>query len=151
MRQARLLQADIALRAKNFAKVKSLLTAHVPAGAEGRPEQFFLAQAETASGQAKQTTARLQRWVSEHPDDGTAWQLLAAAWRARGQPLRALRAEGQAHMAWLDWTGAVERLRAAQDWVRQHPQADHIEAAIVDTRLREARQALAAWQSEEQD
>ncbi len=150
-RQARLLQADLALRAKDYAQVKTLLQAHVPEGAEGRPEQLFLAQAETASGQAQQAAERLQRWVSLHADDGTAWQLLAAAWRERGQPLHALRAEGQAQLAWQDLAGAAQRFRAAQDWVRQHPQADHIEAAIVDTRLRETQQALKAQQEEEKE
>ena len=145
------LQADLALRAKDYAQVKTLLQAHVPEGAEGRPEQLFLAQAETASGQAQQAAERLQRWVSLHADDGTAWQLLAAAWRERGQPLHALRAEGQAQLAWQDLAGAVQRFRAAQDWVRQHPQADHIEAAIVDTRLRETQQALKAQQEEEKE
>ena len=38
-------------------------------------------------------------------DDGTAWQLLAAAWRERGQPLHALRAEEQAQLAWQDLAG----------------------------------------------
>lgn len=35
--------------------------------------------------------------------------------------------------------------------MRQHPQADHIEAAIVDTRLRETQQALKAQQEEEKE
>ena len=147
-RQARLLQADLALRAGDSAQAIALLQA-APADASHRPEQLYLAQAETAAGQARQAIARLQSWLTLQPEDGAAWQLLAAARRAQSQPLHALRAEGQAHLAWLDFSGAANRFRAAQDWISQHPDADPIESAIVDTRLRETQEQLRQQQQED--
>jgi hypothetical protein len=47
-------------------------------------------------------------------------------------------------MANLDYTGAIDRWRAAQDYARQHQSAanDLIEASIVNVRLRAAQDAL---------
>ena len=56
---------------------------------------------------------------------------------------------GQAHLAWLDFSGAANRFRAAQDWISQHPDADPIESAIVDTRLRETQEQLRQQQQED--
>ena len=87
--------------------------------------------------------------------DGTIhdgqWPRIGEAMPGAREAINALRAEGQAQLAWQDLAGAAQRFRAAQDWVRQHPQADHIEAAIVDTRLRETQQALKAQQEEEKE
>ncbi|MGH2007550.1 hypothetical protein ACRCKV_19855, partial [Acinetobacter baumannii] len=70
---------------------------------------------------------------------------------AQGQTLRALRAEGEVPMAHMDYAGAVDRWRAAQDFSRQSPgsPADQIEANIVDTRLRAAQEALRQQRLEE--
>ena len=126
----------------------------MPGGASqaGRAETLLSAQAELRSGQPGAAAARLQGWIDGHPDDGGAWRLLASAAQASGQRLRALRAEGEAQAAELDWAGAVDRFRAAQDASRQRGAADrdeHIEASIIDTRLREAQQRLKAQQEAE--
>jgi hypothetical protein len=57
---------------------------------------------------------------------------------AQGQPLRAIRAEGEAQVALLDYAAAVDRFRAAQDLSRKGggQPGEHIEASIIDTRLR---------------
>ena len=62
-----------------------------------------------------------------------AWQALATAHAAQGQTLRALRAEGEVPMAHMDYAGAVDRWRAAQDFSRQSPgsAADQIELLLV--------------------
>jgi hypothetical protein len=53
-------------------------------------------------------------------------------------------------MARLDWTGAVDRFRAAQNWAKNNrlQAGDHIEASIVDTRLRQVQTLLRELQSE---
>jgi predicted Zn-dependent protease len=74
--------------------------------------------------------------VLDHPADATVWQLLAQAQAARGLPLRALRAEAEARVAVLDYSAAMDRLRAAQDLARRGT-TDHIEASIIDARARQ--------------
>ena len=66
------------------------------------------------------------------------WQALAAGWMTQGRPLQSLRAEGEAQLARMDYSGAIDRFKAAQDLARKQPPqgADHIEASIVDARLR---------------
>jgi hypothetical protein len=64
--------------------------------------------------------------------------------------LLSLRAEGEAQMARLDWTGAVDRFRAAQNWAKNNrlQAGDHIEASIVDTRLRQILNQIRDMQAE---
>ena len=158
-RQARLLQAELALQAGQPARTLELLGAPAdrPARADGasqagRAALLLRAQAQTASGQAAQAADALQVWVSDHPQDAGAWQALAQAQAAQGQTLRALRAEGEVPMAQLDYAGAVDRWRAAQDFSRRAPggAADLIEASIVDTRLRQAQALLQQQRQDEQ-
>jgi len=68
----------------------------------------------------------------------------------QGQALPSLRAEGEAQMARMDWSGAVDRFRAAQDWAKNNrlQAGDHIEASIVDARLRQAQAQIRAMQTE---
>ena len=78
------------------------------------------------------------------------WQWLAQAWQAQQQPLRALRAQAEAQVAVRDYNAALDRLKAAQDMaLRAGARADHIEASIIDTRLR-AVAALAREQARQQ-
>ncbi len=79
----------------------------------------------------------MQLWLASRPRDAQAWQLLAAAYTAQGQTLRAVRAEAEVHAAHLDYEAALNRLRAAQELARAGAQGDHIEASIIDTRRRE--------------
>ncbi|MFT4196287.1 MAG: peptidase M48, partial [Ottowia sp.] len=156
-RQARLLQAELALKAGQPARALELLPAAArPANTAadsqtGRATLLLRAQAQTRHGQAAEAASALQPWVSDHPRDAGAWQALAAAWAAQGQTLRQLRAEGEAQMAHLDYAGAVDRWRAAQDFSRQQRggSADLIEASIVDARLREGRELLRQQQEDE--
>ena len=78
-----------------------------------------------------------------NPRDATAWQLLAAAYTAQGQTLRAIRAEAEAQVALLDYSAAADRFKAAQELVRKGAAgSDHIEASIIDTRARQTESLL---------
>jgi hypothetical protein len=76
---------------------------------------------------------------------------LASAYGATGQEVGAIRAEAEAQVAQLNYSGAVSRFKAAQARIKQTGGAsnanDHIEASIIDTRTREvellAREQLA--------
>jgi predicted Zn-dependent protease len=114
-----------------------------------RPELLLRAQLALQSGQVAQWLAcieRLQLWVAEHPRDAQAWQRLADVYAAQRLPLRFLRAEAEARVAQLDLPAGLDRLKAAQDLLRQraiqNPNADHIDASIIDTRRRQLELAL---------
>ena len=103
----------------------------------GRPELVLRTQALLRVGRPAEVTGALQTWVVTHPHDAAAWQLLASAWQAQGQPLRAVRAEAESHAARYDYAAAVDRFKAGQDLARKSSSAaDYIEASIIDTRLR---------------
>jgi predicted Zn-dependent protease len=119
-----------------------------------RPELITLAQAssrlhststsvETSQLLANSISA-LQALVLQTPQDAQAWQVLATALAAQGRPLASLRAEGEVQIARMDFGAAVDRFRAAQDASRKGPaqMGDHIEASIVDARLRFAQGVL---------
>jgi predicted Zn-dependent protease len=119
-----------------------------------RPELITLAQAnsrlhststsvETSQLLANSISA-LQALVLQTPQDAQAWQVLATALAAQGRPLASLRAEGEVQIARMDFGAAVDRFRAAQDASRKGAaqMGDHIEASIVDARLRFAQGVL---------
>jgi predicted Zn-dependent protease len=80
---------------------------------------------------------RLQGWVVDHPGDAPAWQALSTLYNAQGQTLRAVRADAEAQVAVLDYAGARDRFKSAQNLARSQPQADHFEMSILDARTRE--------------
>src|SRR5690606_26266379 len=135
---ARLLEAEIAMAAGDGARVLQLLDA----SSSRRPELLLVAQAQVQAGPAGEAAPRLQTWVSTHPRDATAWQLLSSAQAAQGQRLRAIRSEAEARVAQLDYTAALDRFKAAQDLVRRGAGGDHIEASIIDTRARQVESLL---------
>ena len=170
MRWVRLLQAELALAANDVPGASSALAAAsltlnpLSGTASGgvataaprlaRPELFLTTMVAVRAGQPGPldvAAQRLQTWVITHPNDAQAWQLLASAYTAQGQTLRAIRAEAEVQVARLDYPAALDRFRAAQDWARQAPAgssasgaAHNIEAAIVDTRQRQVAQLLKA-------
>jgi predicted Zn-dependent protease len=133
-RLAKLLSAELAMLAGDPARAASLVNPK----SERRPEVMLLAQARVQSGQAAEAAARLQTWVALHPRDAQAWQILAAAYTAQRQTLRAIRAEAEAQVAHLDYSAAMDRFRAGQEYARKGAASkeDHIEASIIDTRAR---------------
>jgi predicted Zn-dependent protease len=142
-RLARLLLAEIVLAAGDATRVATL----VPAAATGRPDVLLIAQVAMRTGRAADASQRLQTWVALNPRDATAWQLLAQAYGAQGQNIRAIRAEAEAQVAWLDYAAAMDRFKAAQELVRRMSREgtlgnDHIEASIIDTRARQVESLL---------
>ena len=132
-RLARLLSAEVALDGGEPQRVAAL----VDPAASSRPEVLLTAQARLLTGQAAAVAQQLQTWVAKDPRDATAWQLLSQAYAAQGLALRSIRASAEAQVALLDYAAAVDRFKAAQDLVRKGGDVDHIEASIIDTRVRE--------------
>lgn len=164
-RLVQLLQAELAFNENDMRGVLTSLR-HVSAEPNSlwqRPELIYLAQASarlqasSPSAETSQTLAQaisaLQRWVLNAPQDAQAWQVLATALSAQGRPLASLRAEGETQLARMDFGAAVDRFRAAQDASRQlnARSNDHIEASIVDARLRFAQGLLREQMLERQD
>lgn len=109
------------------------------------------AQAAIATGQPQRAVSRLQSWVVLQPRDALAWQTLARAYQVQGQSLRAVRAEAEARVAHLDYSGAVDRFRAAQSLPVAERSADSMEMAIVDSRRRDVEVLLRESVREEED
>ncbi|ABM56180.1 M48 family metalloprotease [Verminephrobacter eiseniae] len=132
-----LLNAEIELAAGAADAALQALQA-LPAGSDtGRPELLLRTRALLQARRAGEGAQALQTWVANHPKDATAWQLLAAVAQAQGQTLRAVRAEAEAHAARYDYAAAADRFKAGQDLARRSGAAvDHIDASIIDTRLR---------------
>ena len=106
--------------------------------ASSRAEVLIGGRALLVAGRAPEVSERLQTWVSAHPRDASAWQLLGLAYAAQGQGVRAIRADAEARFAQLDYTGALDRFRAAQLMMRSNPgSADFMEGSIIDTRARQ--------------
>jgi predicted Zn-dependent protease len=125
------------------------------AAAMRRPELMLQAQIAVQGGQAQlldQTAQALQSWLVRQAQDALAWQWLAGIHALQNQGLRALRAEAEARVAQLDYAGALDRLKAAQDRPRAPgaiaASADHIDASIIDTRRRQI-EALLKEQAQE--
>ena len=123
-----------------------LLAGTVPASATqmdltkwtSRADVLLRSRAVLAAGRPQDAASRLQTWVSAHPRDALAWQILANAYGNQQQQVRAVRAEAEARFAQLDYAGALDRFRAAQAIMRSNPaSADFMEASIIDTRARQ--------------
>ena len=91
-----------------------------------------------AAGKPQVVSGKLSTWVTDHPKDSGAWQLLAVAYGNQGQTVRAIRADAESHAARLDYPAALDRLKAAQNVMRSNPaSADFMEGSIIDTRARQ--------------
>jgi predicted Zn-dependent protease len=85
----------------------------------------------------RDSTEALQTWVAEHTQDGAAWELLAATSQVLDLRLRSMRAAAEARAVVGDLTGAIDRLRAAQQTSRGAMGQDFIEGSVIDARLRQ--------------
>ena len=129
--------------ADGFAALQALGNEH------SRPlliERAQLALVDNNPASARSAAEDLQTWVSLNAQDPLAWSQLATLWTKLGQPLRAVRAQGESRAAAGDLNGAIDRLRSGLRQSRGRD-ADQIEAAVIDARLRtllyERRQILA--------
>lgn len=138
-KQAAMLGVEVTLAGGDARRASQLLSTPVlgTGAVVSRPIELLRARAWTQDGQARRAAEALQVWVARQPRDGQAWQLLANAYAAQGQTLRAIRAEAEAHAARLDFGAAKDRLQAAQEFVRRGKNVDHIEASIIDARSRQ--------------
>ena len=148
-RALRYLRAELAQAREQAADGYAALK---PLGDDGRSRVMLLQRASLAMVDPRLESARnasddLQTQVSLHPNDALAWTQLAQLWDKLGQPLRSVRAQGEARAAAGDLKGAIDRLRSGLRLSRGRD-ADQIEAAVIDSRLRtllyERRQLLAA-------
>jgi predicted Zn-dependent protease len=139
-RHVRWLQAEVALASGRADRAAALLDGK----SQERVDVILWSQARLATGDNAAVVQRLEPWVAAQPRDAQAWQMLASAQAAQGQTLRALRAEAEAQVAHLDYAGAVDRFKAAQQaaWRGGGSRGDYIEASIVDTRLRQVESLL---------
>ena len=139
-RWARLLGLELQAARGEHAQVVQALSTGGPKARWARPELVALAQSllHLPGHPATQTAIEQLRLRVQSPDP-QAWTLMASLLAAQGQPLAALRAEGEAQLARLDLPGALDRFRAAQEAARRGPlqPGEHIEASIVDTRVRD--------------
>ena len=85
----------------------------------------------------KENTEALQTWLADAPTDPLAWELLSGTSLALGMKLRGLRAGAEARAAVGDLSGAIDRLRSAQQSSRGAVGQDFIEGSVIDTRLRQ--------------
>lgn len=108
------------------------------ARAVSRAEVIIQANALLAAHRPKEVSERLQTWVTAHPRDAMAWQLLATAYGNQNQTVRAIRADAESRAAQLDYPAALDRLKAAQALMRSNPaSADYVEGSIIDARARQ--------------
>ncbi|HSN79380.1 MAG TPA: M48 family metalloprotease [Rhodoferax sp.] len=152
-RQARWLGVEIELAARDRSRPQVLAlggsigldpVSPVAVAQLRRPELLLQAGVAMQAGQnwaMDRVTQSLQVWLVSQPQDALAWQWLASLYAAQNQSLRALRAEAEARVAQMDYAGALDRLKAAQDRLRAASVSgtpeDHIEASIIDTRRRQ--------------
>jgi predicted Zn-dependent protease len=103
-----------------------------------RAEVLTQAQALMAANRVQAVSDRLQTWVTAHPKDAMAWQVLAAAYGRQNQNVRAVRADAESRAAQLDYPAALDRFKAAQGLMRSNPSnTDYVEGSILDTRTRQ--------------
>ncbi len=146
-RVVRLLAAELALASGDPAQAVSLLESKVSVVAtHDRATCIQLAQSRVATrkpAQGKVAAGDLSLWLSQHPRDATAWLVQASAYELQGDGLRAIRAQAEARAMELDYGAAVDRFKAAQMLAHQMAsegkldRAGHMEASIIDARLRE--------------
>jgi len=109
-------------------------------------ERARIGMADPDLSTARDAADGLQTFLAVNNRDATAWNQLAQLWERLGQPLRAVRAQGEARAAVGDLNGAIDRLRSGLRQSKSRD-ADQIEASVIDARLRsliyERRQLLA--------
>lgn len=151
-RWVNLLAAQVAAQHQRFDEALSLLLPAPNVQQQlPRPELIAAAQAVLrlpGHSAMVDVTRQLRERVFSAPHDAQAWDSLADLQALQGQNLASLRARAEAQVARLDWPGAIDRFKAAQDLVKHTRLAagEHIEASIVDVRLRYAQDRWRALQ-----
>jgi predicted Zn-dependent protease len=146
-RVIRLFAAELALVAGDAAQSVAMLeTKTTVLATNDRATRIQLAQSRIAtrkSAQGKVAASDLSLWLNQHPRDATAWLIQSSAYELQGDSLRALRSQAEARAMELDYGAALDRFKAAQTLAHQMDSAGkldrsgHMEASIIDARLRE--------------
>ena len=147
LRAVRLLAAELALTAGESVQAVAMLEpkATLIAGND-RATRMLLARSRVGTqkpAQGKAAASELSWWLNQHPRDASAWLLQASAYELQGDALRAIRAQAEARAMELDYGAAVDRFKAAQTLAHQMAsegkldRGGHMEASIIDARLRE--------------
>lgn len=146
LRVIRLLAVELALANGETSQALTLIEPKARLlEAHDRASRLWLAQSRLASkqtAQAKLAEQELVQWLAQQPRDALAWQLVSSAYEQQGDSLRAIRAQAESRAVELDYSAAVDRLKAAQELARNMARegrldrGGHIEASIVDARLR---------------
>ena len=147
LRAVRLLAAELALSAGDASQAVALLEPKATVIANNdRATRMLLARSRVGTQkpvQGKTAASDLSWWLSQHPRDASAWLLQASAYELQGDALRAIRAQAEARAMELDYGAAVDRFKAAQTLAHQMAsegkldRVGHMEASIIDARLRE--------------
>jgi len=146
-RVIRLLVAELALASGEAQQALQWLEPKVRVtDSDDRASHMALARSRLAVAQpqqAKRASDELMLWLAQRPRDAMAWQLLSTSFEQQGDNLRAIRAQAEARAVELDYPAAVDRFKAAQELARsllregRLDRAGHMEASIIDARLRE--------------
>lgn len=138
-RQWRYLRAELAVvEGKPDVALRTLGYASAPTA---RADLLAWIPLKVAMGQASVAADAAQLWLLDHPTDAGMWQQLASAKASQGRMVAAVRAEAEVNISQLDYAAAISRLQAAQALSKTSAQdTDHIEASIVDVRLRQVEQ-----------
>ena len=103
-----------------------------------RADLLLQSRALLAGGRAADVSGVLLGWVNARPKDTGAWLLLAQAYGQQGKDVRAIWADAEARVVQMDYTAALDRLKAAQARMRSNPASgDFMDGSIVDTRARQ--------------
>ena len=147
LRIVRLLTAELATTSGDPTQAVQVLEQKtLPTATNDRATRMQLAQSRVATqkpAQAKLAAGELQTWLTLRPRDAYAWGLLSSAYELQGDGLRAIRAQAESRAHELDYAGAIDRFKAAQILGHQLgnegklDRAGHIEASIIDARLRD--------------
>ena len=147
VRVIRLLAAELALASGDATQAVALLDSKAfVVNPTDRATRIQLAQSRVATSQpaqAKLAASELSLWLSQYPRDAHAWLVQASAYESLGDSLRGIRAQAEARAVELDYGAAVDRFKAAQILAHRLANegkldaAGHMEASIIDARLRE--------------
>ncbi len=124
-------------RASLLLRAQALLQRHQQQATGSKPASPAELAGPDIGPALKASTEALQTWLADAPHDPLAWELLAGTSQALGMTLRSLRAGAEARVAVGDLSGAIDRLRAAQQASRGAVGQDFIEGSVIDTRLRQ--------------
>jgi len=112
---------------------------------KSRAVQFMLCenQLKLSTREAKLTcTLSLRDWLSAHPKDIHAWELLSDAQQKSQDLLSSIRSMAEAFALKFDYVPAIDRLYAAQSLSKELSKktgltkAQEVESSIIDSRLR---------------